>query len=133
MTTPAGERPDDERLLLKRELLRLPLLTEEIGASPVPGGPFFQPELPVAASPREGTGVAEPAVAGDAALAERVLRDVQRQLDALVEQRVRAALEPMLERLASQLVHEAQHELASLLRELVEQAVADERLRLRRR
>jgi hypothetical protein len=66
-------------------------------------------------------------------LAERVLADIQRQLDLMLETRMRETLAPALTRATDALVREMRHELASTLRDVVNRAVAQELARHRRR
>lgn len=66
-------------------------------------------------------------------LTARILADVQRQLDLVLESRVREALSPALTRLTDALVREARAELASTLRDIVTRAVAQELSRHRQR
>ncbi len=66
-------------------------------------------------------------------LIERVLGDVQRQISPLIEQRLRETLMPVLARWSDSLVDESREALAAVLRDVVEQAVAREFERQRRR
>lgn len=56
-------------------------------------------------------------------VAQRVLANVQRQVDLTLEYRMREALTPLLARLADSVVREARAELSSALRDVVERAV----------
>lgn len=90
----------------------------------------------VADAPVDDAAQARPDEAGDAdgaALVERVLSDVQRQIDLMLEQRLRAMLAPAMARLAEGLIAESREQLAHLLHELVERAVAQELARQQRR
>jgi hypothetical protein len=69
----------------------------------------------------------------DEALVQSVLTNVQRQLDLMLEYRLREALAPLLARATDQLAREARNELASTLRDIVERAVAQELARHRGR
>lgn len=73
------------------------------------------------------------AVPGEQELAARVLARVQRQVDAMLEQRLREALAPSIARFTDALLREARTQLASSLREVVAQAVAQELSRHRDR
>lgn len=66
-----------------------------------------------------------------AELVQRVLAEVQRQVDLMLEYRLREALTPMLTRLADSAVREARTELASALHDAVARAVAKELARHR--
>lgn len=80
---------------------------------------------PVAAPPAPKPAEAS-ALPSTEALAERVLADVQRQIDLMLDYRLREALTPMLTRMADNLVREARSELASTLRDVVTRVVAQE-------
>lgn len=66
-------------------------------------------------------------------LTQRILADVQRQVEVMLETRMREALAPALARLTDALVREARAELASTLRDVVARAVAQEISRHRSR
>ena len=66
-------------------------------------------------------------------LTQRVLADLQRQIDLMLEQRIREAMAPALARLTDALVRDARAELASTLRDVVARAVAQELSRHRGR
>ena len=66
-------------------------------------------------------------------LTEQVLVQVQRQLDLMIEYRMREALTPLLARATDNLVRDARNELASTLRDVVARAVAQELTRHRNR
>jgi hypothetical protein len=63
---------------------------------------------------------------------QRVLLDLQRQIDLMLEYRVREALIPALTRATDTLVLEARNELASTLRGIVAKSVAQELARHRK-
>ena len=56
----------------------------------------------------------------------RVLADLQRQIDLMLDYRLREMLTPLLARAADSLVREARNEMASTLRDVVARAVAQE-------
>jgi hypothetical protein len=66
-------------------------------------------------------------------LVQRVLADVQRQVDLMLETRLRETLAPALARLTDALVRETRSELASTLRDVVTRAVSQELSRHRSR
>lgn len=66
-------------------------------------------------------------------LVQRVLADVQRQVDLMLETRMREAIAPALTRLTDALLREIRAELASTLRDVVARAVAQELSRHRTR
>ena len=59
-------------------------------------------------------------------ITQRVLADLQRQVELMLEYRLREMLTPVLNRLADNVVREVRSELASTLRDLVARAVAQE-------
>jgi hypothetical protein len=71
------------------------------------------------------------ALPSEAELVERILEDLQQQVDLVVEYRIRERLTPILERAGDALVREARTELARSLREVVARAVASEMRRQR--
>jgi hypothetical protein len=116
---------------------RVPTLTEvvawpEPAAPPMPASPADAP----ARSPAEsGSGAAHvaPASLNEEQLTQRVLIDLQRQMDLMLDYRLREVLTPLLARAADGIVREARGELASTLRDVVERAVALELARHRTR
>lgn len=86
-----------------------------------------------------GGGTAAPASApapltsSEQELNQRVLANVQRQIDLMLEQRLREAISPALARLADALLREVRSELASTLRDVVSRAVTQELSRHRDR
>jgi hypothetical protein len=67
------------------------------------------------------------------ALIERVLVELQRQVDLMLEYRLREVLTPLLSRAAESVVRDARGELASTLRDMVSRALAQELTRHRTR
>jgi hypothetical protein len=66
-------------------------------------------------------------------ITQHVLADVQRQVDKLLEYRLRESLGPLLARLTDTLVRDVRDELAVTLRDIVRRAVAQELSRHRQR
>lgn len=64
---------------------------------------------------------------------QRVLADLQRQIDLMLETRMRETLTPVLNRASDALVRDLRHELASTLRDVIAHAVAQELARHRGR
>ena len=64
-------------------------------------------------------------------LTERVLIDLQRQIDLMLDYRLREVLTPLLTRAVDGVVRETRSELASTLRDVVARAVAQELARHR--
>ena len=85
-------------------------------ASPAPSPPMAPAQAP------EGGG----ASVTEAQLAQRVLADVQKQVDLMLEVRLREALAPILARAGDALVRDARKELTTALRDVVARAVAKE-------
>ena len=67
----------------------------------------------------------------EAALNQRILTDLQHQVDSMLDQQLRVAMQPLLNRLADTLALQAREELASALRDMVALAVSRELIRLR--
>jgi hypothetical protein len=65
-------------------------------------------------------------------IVQRVLADLQRQIDLMLETRMRETLTPALNRAGDALVRDLRHELASTLRDVIAQAVAQELARHRK-
>lgn len=66
-------------------------------------------------------------------LAQRVLNDVQRQIDSMLEFRLREAMAPVLARHSEAIVRELKDELARTMRDVVARSVAQEVAKLRPR
>ena len=66
-------------------------------------------------------------------MVQNVLAEVQRQVELMLEYRLREVLTPLLTRAADTLIREARSELASTLRDVVARAVAQELARHRTR
>ena len=66
-------------------------------------------------------------------IVQRVLSDLQRQIDLMLETRMRETLTPALNRASDALVRDLRHELASTLRDVIAHAVAQELARHRGR
>lgn len=103
-------------------------LAIESGRSPLPAG---APAMAVAA-PSPPVAAALPADLQEQIVLQ-VLGDMQRQVDRLLEFRLRESLAPVLERLADSLVDEVREQLALTLRDVVRRAVAQELARHRSR
>lgn len=124
---------------------RVPTLTEVVELARAAPAAVVSPEEPVLRGP-VGTAPTplqaghEPAAAQRAAvvpseddLVERVLGDLQRQVELMLEYRMREVLAPALARATEALVRDARVELASTLRDMVARAVAQELSRHRGR
>lgn len=69
----------------------------------------------------------------EAQLAQRVLSDVQRQLDGMLDYRLREAIGPILAKHADVLVRELHEELSRTMRDVVARSVSQELAKLRQR
>ena len=86
-----------------------------------PASPASAPPMPSAQAPEIGaTSMTE------AQLAQRVLAELQKQVDLMLEVRLREALAPILARVGDALVRDARKELTTALRDVVARAVARE-------
>jgi hypothetical protein len=83
--------------------------------------------------PPEAPAAVQAPALDQALLVERVLIDLQRNADTLLELRLREALEPAFARLADTLLRDVRMEFAATLRDIVERAVTQELARQRGR
>jgi hypothetical protein len=122
----------------------IPTLTEVVqwpGQAPVApmpvdvAAPVALPTSPPApaAAPAAPAAIAAPAPVlaptpqiNQAELTQRVLADLQRQIDLMLEVRLREALAPVLARAADALIRDARKELTPILRDAVARSVAQE-------
>lgn len=96
----------------------IPTLTEvvswpEVGGSAPAAAPAIAPVT--AALP-----------ANEAQLAQRLLEEIQKQVDLMLEVRLREALAPVLVRATDALIRDARKELTAALRDIVDKSVARE-------
>lgn len=89
--------------------------------------------LPPLSSPTPVPPARTASVVDEAAMAQRVLSEVQRQIDGMLEYRLREALTPILARTSESLVRELRQELSKTMRDVVSRAVAQEVARQRSR
>ena len=82
-------------------------------------------------SPSPASGQLAETVPGESQLVQRVLADLQRQTDLMLDYRLREVLTPLLARATDNLIREARGELAVTLRDMVARAVALEMARHR--
>lgn len=116
----------------------VPVLTEVVD---LPGAaPLAPPAAVVGSAPELVTPstsplppAAAPALPSEAQITQRVMQDVQRQVDGMLEFRLREAMAPVLARHTDALVQELRQELSRTLRDVVARAVAQEMARLRQR
>jgi len=101
--------------------------------------PLEETALPPATSPVATVMPVEPAAAPvvtatlptEEQLAQRVLNDLQHQIELMLDYRMREILTPILTRATDSVIRDARAELASTLRDLVARAVAQELARHR--
>ncbi len=99
-------------------------------------GPAVAPPLPVVAPAsvfREAAMAPLQPMIDEAQIAQRVLADVQRQIDGMLEYRLREALVPILARVSETLVRELRQELSKTMTDVVTRSVAQEVARQRPR
>ncbi len=113
---------------------RVPTLTEVVevhgfgteeaipAADPTPGVASTVSTLPAAPSL---TGSAQQPVNADL-FAQQVMADIQRQVDAMLEVRLKEALAPIVTRMTDALARDARAELTKVMKEVVSRCVADE-------
>jgi hypothetical protein len=124
----AGRTTPPARVPTLTEVVQLPdpagQVTEPAAATPVPEPPNVPPFLERRAN--------WPAIQEEQ-IVQRVLSDLQRQIDLMLETRMRETLTPALNRASDALVRDLRHELASTLRDVIAHAVAQELARHRGR
>ena len=116
---------------------RVPVLTEvvELPLRETAPSPLFDAAREASSSMPAAVPAAPARIADidEAQLAQRILADVQRQVDLMLEYRLREALLPALARATDALVKDARHELASTLKDVVQRAVSLEMAKHRTR
>lgn len=113
------------------EVVRIPEPAPAATAVPSPPEPAFARTEP---APLQPVASPQPAASLDEdAVVQRVLADLQRQIDLMLEVKLREVLTPALTRATDALMREARTELASTLRDVVSRAVAQELSRHRGR
>ncbi|HWH82672.1 MAG TPA: hypothetical protein VNU71_10605 [Burkholderiaceae bacterium] len=120
---------------------RVPTLTEVVAWPESGAAALSEGAMPPAAEASPDAGYVDAdaplavpgAMLSEEQLAQRVLVDLQRQIDLMLDYRLREVLTPLLTRAADSIVREARTELASTLREAVSRAVAQELARHRGR
>lgn len=110
--------------------------------SPVAGARPAVPPMPLDALPVLGEVVSQPspaqqdapvAAVTEAQLAHRVLSDVQRQIDSMLEYRLKEAMAPLLARHTEAIARDLRDELNRTLKDVVARSVAQELAKLRQR
>jgi len=110
-----------------------PSTPRDANADPAPSAQPAALRDAAEAPPTRGPAAVPPVWPGEDALVRQVLGEVQRQVDGVLEYRVREVLTPILARATDAIVREARHELARSLRDVVAQCVAQELQRQRSR
>ena len=117
---------------------RLPTLTEVVELAqtrrrPVPNVPVAMPaasvstvDAPVQSDVKTSSAPLSPVAITEEQVINRVLMDLQLQIDLMLESRLREVLAPLLERATERLVRDARSELASTLHAAVALAVTKE-------
>jgi hypothetical protein len=122
-----------------RGTAHVPTLTEVVHVdAPAPAEPAPPPQTDPDLEPEPDWSktVVLPAEASpldESQIAQNVLADMQRQIDLMLEYRLREAIGPVLARASDALIRELRTELASAMREIVARAVAQEIARHRGR
>lgn len=98
----------------------------------VVGAPIDTPLVDLPMQP-VATGAATRADITEAQIAQRVLNDVQKQIDGLLDFRLREAIGPILARHSEALVRDLREELGRTMRDVVARSVAQEVAKLRQR
>jgi hypothetical protein len=113
----------------------VPTLTEVVQLDAPAPEPAKPPEAAEAAPDWSQTVVLPPGppLPDEAQLTQNILADLQRQVDLMLEYRLREAIGPALARTADALIREVRTDLAASMRELVARAVAQELARHRGR
>ena len=106
----------------------VPPVTAPAAVAPVEAAPVPMPMPEPAPTPIPPGPVPAPVVQAinEVQLQQRVLADIQKQVDLMLDVRLREALAPALARATDALVRDARKELASTLRDIVAKAVERE-------
>lgn len=120
-----------------------PLLAPDVGFTPVGSIPDPMAEVPgvlpsamvpLASIPHVNALTTfepiEPEVS-EAQLSQRILTDVQRQIDSMLEFRLRESMQPLLAQFTETLMQDLRDELSRTMRDVVTRAVAQEVAKLR--
>ena len=118
-----------ERLPTLTEVVELaqtqrPPVRDQPAAMPAPPAPPV--DLPVHTDIKSSSAQPDPVVITEEQVINRVLTDLQLQIDLMLESRLREVLAPLLERATERLVRDARSELASTLHAAVALAVTKE-------
>lgn len=109
------------------------VLTAEVVASEaIAAAPPPQPSVPVPGPPAPAPAVQAVEVSEDQ-IVQRVMADVQRRVDSMLEFRLREAMAPILARHAEAIIQDLRNELSLTMRDVVTRSVAQEVAKLRLR
>jgi hypothetical protein len=120
---------------------RVPTLTEVVtwpesssgNPAVAPPAETLHAEAPNSEADVVGTAMLHALMVNEEQITQRVLTELQRQVELMLEYRLREVLTPLLTRATDNLIRDARTELASTLRDLVARAVAQEIARHRSR
>jgi hypothetical protein len=104
--------PEGDALMPVPALIESPLLVPDVDVEPVVR---IEPEI------------------SEAQLSQRVLTDVQRQIDSMLEFRLRESMQPLLAQFTETLMQDLRDELSRTMRDVVTRAVAQEMAKIRNR
>ncbi len=99
--------------------------SDPVNADPVPTTVSVESTAPMVAAP-QATDSTLPDLPTQDELVHQVLSDVQRQIDVMLEYRMKEALAPVITRLTDALFRDARAELAVVLKDVVTRAVDQE-------
>ena len=110
---------------------RVPTLTEVVEvnddlAEEVTGPAYCATEVAAAHSGTPSPTVLASEPVNTDLLTQQVMADIQRQINAMLEVRLKEALAPVVARLTDALARDARAELAKVMKEVVSRAVSDE-------
>jgi hypothetical protein len=100
------------------------VLTEEVMPAASPAGAVASAVAAQTAPPPTTASSSQPVNAD--LLTQQVMSDIQRQIDAMLEVRLKEALAPIVTRLTDALARDARSELAKVMKEVVSRCVAEE-------
>ena len=128
--------PEGGQLLPVPVVVESPLLAPDIDLAPMPVAEVASSQslVPLASIPHvvpaRQVEVTEPEVS-EAQLSQRILTDVQRQIDSMLEFRLRESMQPLLAQFTETLMQDLRDELSRTMRDVVTRAVAQEVAKLR--
>ncbi len=125
--------PPPARVPTLTEVVSLPDTTAPAAVAPPPSPSAFARTEPAPLQHLEPAHSEAAHEVDEEEIVQRVLTDLQRQIDLMLEIKLREALAPALTRATDALMREARNELASTLRDVVSRAVSQEIARHRGR